>query len=67
MSKERQKEMFGFRAEKPLAERIKRFADEQELSESDALRKLVSDGLRESKLEDRIEELEERLKRLEER
>ena len=57
--------MFGFRAEKPLADRIKRYANEQELSESDALRKLVSEGLRESKLEKRIEELENRLERLE--
>ena len=39
------KEMFGFRAEKPLATEIKEFAAENEVSKTDAIKSLVRDGI----------------------
>ena len=49
--------MFGFRAEQPLAEEIKRFAEENNMSKSDALKTLVREGLRTEAIEDDLEEL----------
>jgi predicted nuclease with TOPRIM domain len=52
------KEMFGFRADKPLAEDIHRFSDENNMTKSDALKTLVREGLEAEELRGRIEELE---------
>lgn len=56
-----EKEMFGFRADNDLAQRIKQYMEAKGLSESDALRNLVREGLRVDDLEDRLDELSERL------
>jgi ubiquinone biosynthesis protein UbiJ len=59
------KESLAFRAPQPLAERVRRFADENSMSQSDALRKLVRDGLEVEEIRDDMETLEQRVERLE--
>jgi urease accessory protein UreF len=61
------KEMFGFRAAKPLAKEIKRFAEENEMSKSDALKTLVREGLEADALRDELEEMGDQMEQLSER
>ena len=56
------KEMFGFRAEKPLAAGIKEFAVENEVSKTDAIKSLIRDGLEVNRVREDIEELREEMK-----
>jgi ubiquinone biosynthesis protein UbiJ len=60
------KESLAFRAPQPLAEQVRRFADENSMSQSDALRQLVRDGLEVEEIRDDMETLEQRVERLEE-
>lgn len=62
-----EKDMFGFRAESPLAERIRDFSDRKDMSESDAIRALIRHGLRAEELEQRVDELEQRIDRMDSR
>lgn len=64
---QREKETFGFRASTDLADNLKEFATEEELSRSDAIRALLRSGLESRELESRVDALEERVERLEER
>lgn len=59
------KESFGFRANHQLADSIKSYTEENDLSQSDALRELVRKGLRVDEMEQRQEELEDRIEALE--
>jgi hypothetical protein len=59
------KQSFGFRANAKLAESIESYTEENNLSQSDALRELVEKGLRVDRMEKRQEELEERVEQLE--
>ena len=60
------KRQWGFRAAEPLSQRIEQFADENDMSQSDALRRLVRSGLEAEKLRDDLDQLEQRVERLEE-
>ena len=55
------KEMFGFRAEKPLATEIKEFGTENEVSKTDAIKSLVREGLESNVVKEDIKELREEL------
>ena len=61
------KEMFGFRADKPLAEAIKEFAEENELSKSDALKQLVREGLEAERIKEDMSEMQEEMQALQAR
>ena len=56
------KEMFGFRAEKPLATEIKEFATENEVSKTDAIKSLVRDGIEANRMKEDIKELRGEMK-----
>ncbi len=49
-----------------LAERVEQFASEKGVSQSEAVRRLLTDGLDDDDLERRVARLERRLDRLEE-
>lgn len=61
----KRKESFGFRANSKLSEKIRSYTEENDLSQSDALRELVNKGLRVDAMEKRQEELEKRVEQLE--
>ena len=48
-----------------LAERIEKYADERNISQSEAVRRLLADGLDNDRLERRVNQLEQRVDRLE--
>jgi hypothetical protein len=59
------KQQFGFRADEQLAEDIKSYKQANNLSQSDAIRRLVQGGLRADEMEKRIEQLEQRVEEVE--
>jgi hypothetical protein len=61
----KQKRQFGFRVKQPLADDIISYKEANNLSQSDALRELVSKGLRADKIEEQLQEHQERIERLE--
>ena len=67
MSERKHKESVAFRAPEPLLERIKSYSNENDMSQSDALRELVRTGLDAEKLQDEIDSLEHRVEELEQR
>ena len=67
MSERRHKESVAFRAPEPLLERIKTYSNENNMSQSDALRELVRAGLDAEKLQEEIDSLEKRVDELENR
>lgn len=60
-----QKHAWAFRTPEPLTQQIEQFADENEMSQSDALRTLVRSGLEAEEIREEMNELEERVERLE--
>lgn len=56
----------AFRVNQQLKERIDRYASSNDMSQSDALRRLVREGLEAEKLREELDEVEARVERLEE-
>jgi uncharacterized protein YhaN len=61
------KEMFGFRADRPLASEIKQFAEENNMSKTDALKRLVREGLEAEELRKELDEVRSEVDEMEER
>ena len=55
----------AFRAQQQLKERIDEYADDNNMSQSDALRRLVREGLEAEQLREELESVEHRVERLE--
>ena len=55
----------AFRAQQQLKERIDEYADDNNMSQSDALRRLVREGLEAEQLREELESVEQRVERLE--
>ena len=55
----------AFRAQRQLKERIDEYADDNNMSQSDALRRLVREGLEAEQLREELESVEQRVERLE--
>ena len=62
----KQKHAWAFRTPEPLTQRIEEFADENQMSQSDALRTLVRSGLEAEEIREEMSELEQRVAQLEE-
>lgn len=56
-----EKETFGVRLGQDLASRVREYAEENQMSESDAMRELLSKGFQTDQLQQRVEELETEL------
>lgn len=61
-----EKRAWAFRTPEPLSQRIEQFANENSMSQSDALRKLVRAGLDAEEIREEMERLEQRVDQLEE-
>ncbi|AFD04021.1 ORF10 [Halorubrum pleomorphic virus 6] len=61
----KEKRAWAFRTPEPLTQRIEEFANENQMSQSDALRTLVRSGLEAEEIREEMNELEQRVEQLE--
>ena len=62
----KQKVSLAFRAPHPMKEAVTDYSDKHDMSQSDALRQLVREGLEAEELREELQEVECRVQRLEE-